>query len=161
KAPFFNVLAAFWIQFMTHDWFSHMEEGHNDGPTTMAVGCASLSAEETNKLGCRPGDRIDKALVADASEPKRFTSGGKTYSERAQKVFRNTNTAWWDASQIYGYDERSRKRVKRDPQDPAKLLLISLPGRTSPGDKLGYLPTLETSDPMNPQWAGQESVAFP
>ncbi|HSR41985.1 MAG TPA: peroxidase family protein, partial [Longimicrobiales bacterium] len=22
KAPFFNVLAAFWIQFMTHDWFS-------------------------------------------------------------------------------------------------------------------------------------------
>ena len=27
KAPFFNVLAAFWIQFMTHDWFSHLEEG--------------------------------------------------------------------------------------------------------------------------------------
>src|SRR5260370_20629467 len=24
-APFFNVLAAFWIQFMTHDWFSHLE----------------------------------------------------------------------------------------------------------------------------------------
>ena len=21
KAPFFNVLAAYWIQFMTHDWF--------------------------------------------------------------------------------------------------------------------------------------------
>ena len=29
KAPFFNVLAAYWIQFMTHDWFSHLEEGHN------------------------------------------------------------------------------------------------------------------------------------
>src|ERR1035437_10353629 len=29
RASFFNVLAAFWIQFMTHDWFSHMEEGHN------------------------------------------------------------------------------------------------------------------------------------
>ena len=29
KAPFFNVLAAYWIQLMTHDWFSHMEEGHN------------------------------------------------------------------------------------------------------------------------------------
>ena len=24
-----NVLAAFWIQFMTHDWFSPMEDGHN------------------------------------------------------------------------------------------------------------------------------------
>ena len=29
KAPFFNVIAAFWIQFMTHDWFSHLEEGRN------------------------------------------------------------------------------------------------------------------------------------
>ena len=40
KAPFFNVLAAFWIQFMTHDWFSHLQEGQN-GPGTMMVGCAS------------------------------------------------------------------------------------------------------------------------
>ena len=30
KAPFFNVIAAFWIQFMTHDWFTHMEEARND-----------------------------------------------------------------------------------------------------------------------------------
>ena len=28
-ASFFNVLAAFWIQFMTHDWFSHLDEGRN------------------------------------------------------------------------------------------------------------------------------------
>src|SRR5207302_1825436 len=33
KAPFFNVLAAYWIQFMTHDWFSHMDEGHNASGT--------------------------------------------------------------------------------------------------------------------------------
>jgi hypothetical protein len=26
---------------------------------------------------------------------------------------------------------------------------------------MGYLPVLQPSDPMNPQWAGQESVAFP
>jgi len=38
KAPFFNVLAAYWIQFMTHDWFSHMEEGHN-AAEIMEVGC--------------------------------------------------------------------------------------------------------------------------
>ena len=30
KAPFFNVLAAFWIQFMTHDWFAHLDEARND-----------------------------------------------------------------------------------------------------------------------------------
>src|SRR4029077_12907436 len=40
KAPFFNVLAAFWIQFMTHDWFSHLEEGHNR-PEWIAVGCGT------------------------------------------------------------------------------------------------------------------------
>src|SRR5256714_877811 len=39
KAPFFNVLAAFWIQFMTHDWFSHLREGHNQAEL-MPVGCA-------------------------------------------------------------------------------------------------------------------------
>ncbi len=38
KAPFFNVLAAYWIQFMTHDWFSHLEEGHNQSQY-MKVGC--------------------------------------------------------------------------------------------------------------------------
>ncbi len=43
KAPFFNVLAAFWIQFMTHDWFSHLEEGRN-APEMMAVGCAAAGA---------------------------------------------------------------------------------------------------------------------
>src|SRR6266702_1968766 len=40
KAPFFNVLAAFWIQFMTHDWFSHLEEGHSQA-AYMKVGCES------------------------------------------------------------------------------------------------------------------------
>ena len=54
---------------------------------------------------------------------------------------RNLVTAWWDASQIYGFDERSRGRVKRDPQDPAKLLMVAVPGRAGAGDRYGYLPT--------------------
>ena len=152
KAPFFNVLAAFWIQFMTHDWFSHLEEGHNDAGW-MRVGCGP---EDAKKLGCRPEDRIDKGYVAQSAEPTRFSHGGREYLERAPKTFRNTNTAWWDASQIYGYDDRSRRRVKRDPRDPARLLLVSVAGKTG-----GYLPALEPGDPMNPQWAGQEAVAFP
>ncbi|MDX1378928.1 MAG: peroxidase family protein, partial [Anaerolineales bacterium] len=65
--------------------------------------------------------------------------------------------AWWDASQIYGFDELSVKRVKRDPDDPAKL---SMPNN--------YLPLLSPCrNPDAPdcvtqiQWNGQESVAFP
>ena len=60
--------------------------------------------------------------MAESGEPEKFTHDGKEYLARAPKTFRNNNTAWWDASQIYGYDERSRKRVKRDPADRAKLL---------------------------------------
>jgi hypothetical protein len=158
KAPFFNVLAAYWIQFMTHDWFSHMEEGHN-ASEYVDVGCKTqlvnnvetpLTPEEVQKLGCRPGDRVDKTYVALDSVPEKFSSNSHGYLTRAPKTFSNNNTAWWDASQIYGYDETSRKRVKRDPKDPAKLLLES-----------GYLPTLQPGDPMQPQWAGQEAAAFP
>ena len=145
KAPFFNVLAAFWIQFMTHDWFSHLDEGHN-AKEYMSVGCS----EADQKLGCRPGDRIDKSLVAESGEPRKFTHEGKEYLERAPKTFANNVTAWWDASQIYGYDERSRKRVKRDPADRAKFLMPN-----------ALLPAFEPADPINPEWAGQEATAFP
>jgi hypothetical protein len=154
KAPFFNVLAAFWIQFMTHDWFAHLQEGQN-GPGTMAVGCASASQ------GCRPGDRMDPALVAESSDPARFSHGGKEYLARPYRTSRNNVTAWWDASQIYGHDETSRRRVKRAPDDPAKLLLIALGPRAGAGERQGYLPLLESTDPMLPQWAGQEAAGFP
>ena len=78
---------------------------------------------------------------------------GKQYLERAPKTMRNNNTAWWDASQIYGYDESSLKRVKRDPADPRQLLLM-------PHLRL-YLPLFEAGDPINPEWTGQEATAFP
>src|SRR5271157_3921022 len=165
KAPFFNVLAAYWIQFMTHDWFSHMEEGHN-ASEYMDVGCKTplvnnvetpLTPEDIRKLGCRPGDHVDKTYVQQDSPPGKFSSGGHDFLTRAPKTFSNNNTAWWDASQLYGYDETSRKRVKRDPKDPAKLLLEPVSGMTG----AGYLPVLQASDPMQPQWAGQEATAFP
>ncbi len=166
KAAHINVLAAFWIQFMTHDWFSHLDEGHN-GAAMIATGCGAedgksgtmtLTPEEIRRLGCRPEDRIDRSLIAEDAPAPTFTVGNKSYLSRAPKTTLNKVTAWWDASQIYGYDETSRRRVKRDPRDPGKLLL-------EPGDGAeknpGYLPVLKPSDPQNPQWAGQEAVAFP
>jgi hypothetical protein len=156
KAPFFNVLAAFWIQFMTHDWFSHMEEGHN-APEWMNVGCSPADAA---KLGCRPDDAIDRSFVADGTDPARFTHNGREHLTRAPRTFRNMNTAWWDASQIYGYDETSRRRVKRDPADPARLLMVPIAGRSAAGDSQGYLPLLADADPKLPDWTGQEAAAF-
>ena len=169
KAPFFNVLAAFWIQFMTHDWFSHLQEGRNQSDL-MAVGCVServgnverpLSAAEITRLGCRPGDRADRSLVADANEPPSFTHAGKTYPARAYRTTSNNVTAWWDASQIYGHDEVSRRRVKRDATDPAKLLLRPVGQRAGTGERQGYLTPFEPGDPIAPEWSGQEATAFP
>ena len=164
KAPFFNVLAAYWIQFMTHDWFSHMEDGHN-APGYEETGCRNklvdgkevpLTDEDIQKLGCRPADAVDKPFVAEDSAPDKFTdANGKQYQSRAAKTFSNNNTAWWDASQIYGFDDVSIKRVKRDPSDPAKLLVE----KAATGE--AFLPVLQASDPHQPQWEGQESTAFP
>ena len=164
KAPVLNVLAAFWIQFMTHDWFSHLEEGHNQSEL-MAMGCKTnhvdntdkpLTSQQAQQLRCRPEDRVDRSTIAAEETPATFTSGGKQYLTRAYKTTLNRVTAWWDASQIYGYDDLSLKRVKRDPRDPAKLLLEPVSN-----EMMGYLPLLEPSDYTNVQWSGQESVAFP
>lgn len=152
KAPFFNVLAAFWIQFMTHDWFSHTIEGHNE-KRLVDAGCPP---DDAANLGCRPGDRREPSLYAKTDAPPTFEHDGKTYLSRAPKTTSNQVTAWWDASQIYGHDELSASRVKRDATDAAKLQLDD-----------DYLPLLsdcnatDASCATRPQWRGQESVGFP
>ena len=152
KAPFFNVLATFWIQFMTHDWFSHTQEGLNKNQL-QAVGCES---DEAKANGCREGDRMQPSLYAESDAPKTFEHAGKKFLTRAPMTTSNLVTAWWDASQIYGHDEVSKRRVARDPNDAAKLLL-----------KDNYLPLLpecvaySEACPVQPQWSGQEAAAFP
>jgi Animal haem peroxidase len=166
KAPVLNVLAAFWIQFMTHDWFSHLEEGHNRSEL-MAMGCSAprvdnakpQTSSQVQQLGCRSEDRVEQSYFAAEDPPATFAYQGRQYLTRAYKTTLNKVTAWWDASQIYGYNDFSSKRVKRDPHDPAKLLLE--PVTTSAEEVTAYLPVLQPSDFTNPQWSGQESVAFP
>ena len=54
KAPVLNVLAAFWIQFMTHDWFSHLEEGHNQSEL-MAMGCSTQDVNNSAEAAISRG----------------------------------------------------------------------------------------------------------
>ena len=179
QAPFFNVLAAFWIQFMTHDWFSHLVEARNDRAQLIDMGCKNqkvngkekpLTADQAQALGCRPGDRMERSLYATEEAAPSFRHGDREQLARAHRTTRNHVTAWWDASQIYGYDTRSQRRVKRDPEKPAKLLMVPVGKRDGAGERYGYLPRFETCarnqanctpDPINPEWARQEAVAFP
>jgi hypothetical protein len=179
KAPFMNVIGAFWIQFMTHDWFTHMEDARNDLTRIMtALGCTSekvnnadqpVDAARAAQLGCRPDDKAEAALIADDAPPGSFQHNNTTYLKRSPKTTRNLNTAWWDASQIYGYDANSRNRMRRDPADPAKLQLVQVHTGTA-GDALGYLPEFRAAcapgapaagcDPIRPEWTGQEAAAM-
>ncbi len=171
KAPFFNVMAAFWIQFMTHDWFSHLNEARNDQTHIMTdLGCSATGAldgatDPASAYGCRPGDKMEAALFVDTSTPGTFPLNGVQRLERAPRTSANTVTAWWDASQIYGWNETSQRRVSRDPQDRAKLLLLA------DSSAQRYLPVFKgdcpdagaaaNCEPMQPEWTGQEAVAFP
>ena len=103
-----------------------------------------LTPETIAKLGCRPDDRIDKATSPQDSAPGTFTLRTRPLA-RAPKTMRNNTTAWWDASQIYGYDDTSLKRVKRDPADPAKLLLVPVAGQVGPGISAAVAPAIRST----------------
>ena len=104
-----------------------------------------------------PGRQNGGIFVRGGDTAGIFYTGEKQRLKRSHKTTANTVTAWWDASQIYGYDEKSLKRVVRDPEDNARLL-----------QEDGYLPLFpncnsatDTDCVVQPQWQGQESVAFP
>ena len=93
-----NLLAAAWIQFMTHDWFNHAK---------------------VPKADRGPDDdwRID--LAEDDDWPERPMRIGKTprYPSEvddpaAPPAYANTNTHWWDASQIYGGTKAATSRLR-------------------------------------------------
>jgi hypothetical protein len=168
-APFFNVLAAFWIQFMTHDWFSHMHEGENDaGRPLMTAGCSSESV--ATGANCRSNDRVEHTLVAESGPADTFSHNGAAQLARAHKTFKNGVTAWWDASQLYGFDEVSQSRVKRDPDDRARLLMRPREEAKDSSEQQEYLPIFsaacsaaapgEDCDRIHPSWDGQETAAF-
>ena len=157
KAPFFNVLAAFWIQFMTHDWFSHMEEGQNNTKNWMQVGCTEEDA--TRSTAAVRVTASTEALIAQDTPPGKFTANpaANTLRER-RKPCGTPIPPGGTASQIYGYDETSVKRVKRDPADRGEIVARrQRSGR--PHEK--FLPLLQAGDPMLRDWAGQEATGFP
>jgi Animal haem peroxidase len=81
-----NLLAAAWIQFQVHDWVSH-ERPVDDHPWEFP-GCP-VRIRRTPEAASHPvGDR------------------GRRY------VYRNRDSHWWDASQIYGSDERTTAMLR-------------------------------------------------
>jgi hypothetical protein len=82
--PFLNLLAASWIQFQTHDWFSH---GRNDGDAAPI----EVPIEAGDSWPARPM-KVPHTRVDPTFDP----ASGKA------PAYRNEVTHWWDGSQIYG-----------------------------------------------------------
>ncbi|WP_253075641.1 peroxidase family protein [Bradyrhizobium sp. 188] len=116
-----NLLAAAWIQFETHNWFSHG---------------APKSGNEF-KIPLTPNDEWPADERIDDCMKIRRTVCDETPREPwlgATPTFRNLNSHWWDAGQIYGSD-RARQMQIRSGAD----------GKIAVGDD-GMLP----ADPVHP-----------
>ena len=95
-----NLLAAVWIQFEVHDWFSH---GKNEARTR-----GSSRSRMTI-----PGPRARCGSSARGSDP----SG----DAGLPPTFATDDTHWWDGSQIYGRDPAFAEAIR--PGEQGKLRL--------------------------------------
>ena len=108
-ATILNLHAASWIQFMVHDWFVHKRSAPEDGVD----------------IPLAPGDdwpeprmRVPRS-VPDAAPP------GST----RPPAYVNSNSHWWDGSQIYGCDSVGAARLRTGQGgmlkvEPTKLLPV-------------------------------------
>jgi hypothetical protein len=88
-----NVLAAAWLQFEVHDWFSH---GKNVPQEPW-----ELELAEDDPWPERPM-RIERTRPDPTGDA----------DERTPPTFATADSHWWDGSQIYGSDERFAARLR-------------------------------------------------
>ncbi|SEG97722.1 Animal haem peroxidase [Nonomuraea solani] len=108
-----NMLAAAWIQFQNHDWFSHGDNRLTE-PIEVPIADDDPWHERTMRVRrSRP-------------DPTPHTAPG------APPTYENTVTHWWDGSQIYGSSEQ-RCRSLRTGEDGRMILQDGrLPEETRP-----------------------------
>jgi Animal haem peroxidase len=104
-ATILNLLAAAWIQFETHDWFSH---GSNQPDRKINV---PLAPDDTWEQEHHQPLAIDKTL----EDPTR------TGDKQHPATFINHETHWWDASQIYGSSQERIDELRSHVDGKMKL----------------------------------------
>ncbi|KAL8977111.1 MAG: hypothetical protein Q9205_007018, partial [Flavoplaca limonia] len=128
-----NLLAAAWIQFQTHDWFAH---------------------ESSDKSYDIPLPEKDRWPHGKMELPHTKEDEVLDKTDLKCPGYKNTNTAWWDSSQIYGSSESATKAL-RNMHNDGKLLLTS-DGRAQ------FLPRDADGNPLtgfnNNWWIGMEML---
>ncbi len=88
-----NLLAAAWIQFQVHDWFGHQQEDEATAPIELAEG-------DTWREHPMMVRRTKQASGAARGCPAKVP------------IFLNTETHWWDGSQLYGSGATRQQQVR-------------------------------------------------
>ncbi len=102
-ATILNLHAAAWIQFQTHDWFSH---GDNQPDSYFSVPPVQNAVQNPTESLDLSGD--DKALEV----AKTLKDPSRTDDNTRAATFINSVTHWWDASQLYGSDEETVQSLR-------------------------------------------------
>jgi hypothetical protein len=89
-----NVLAAAWLQFMIRDWFSH---GKGDVQRAWQLPLGVDDPWPQNPM-------LIPRTVSDPTRPPGAGGGPPTYI--------NTESPWWDASQLYGTNKEMQMMVR-------------------------------------------------
>lgn len=132
-----NMLAAAWIQFQVHDWFSHKQ-------------LAGQKDDEFIKIKLKDGDDWHqdpmkiRRTEPDPTRPRGCTAGPPT--------FINYETHWWDSSQLYGSSSKIQKLVRSSRGGKLKI-------------ENGFLPLMtsidpETNQPIDPALTGVDLTGF-
>jgi Animal haem peroxidase len=106
-----NLLAACWLQFQNHDWFSH---GDNSETEFLHV---PLDDDDTWDGG---------TMEVRRTSPDSTNSGGKLPPTYVNKV-----TPWWDGSQLYGSTEKRNQELRASEDGKLRLEHGRLPEETS------------------------------
>ncbi|TMC40384.1 MAG: heme peroxidase, partial [Chloroflexi bacterium] len=88
-----NLLAAAWLQFMVHDWLSH---GQNDKENWWDIPVDKDDPWPSRTMRILRTRRDPTRPPGDSGAPS----------------FINTETHWWDASQLYGSDPKTAAKVR-------------------------------------------------
>src|SRR3954449_12161638 len=95
-----NVLAAAWIQFENHNWFFH---GRGKPEETMDV-----PIEDSDDWPEHPM-RVRRSVAVPAHGSN---GNGNGSGDRSNIDFGNTETHWWDGSQIYGASQERQNQLR-------------------------------------------------
>jgi hypothetical protein len=108
-----NVLAACWLQFQNHDWFSHGDNSETE--------YLEIPIEDND-------DWPEHPMKVRATSPDSTNAGGKLPPTYVNKV-----TPWWDGSQIYGSTEERNRELRAGEDGKLKMEDGRLPEETDKG----------------------------